>query len=201
MMNFEIGFWVVFSIVFGILSCVIWLCVEKMRSDHYMKISSVGLGFLVQQYLTKCFQKVCVLLLRFQKPGIKIRLTAEDISEFQGRLVEEYRPLFTKAILQFVRGKEVAEQMLQSVNEPDFNKLDLFVMPDALVENNSYYSQLLLLSSEKTLESPVEKPNEDAKKYLDKLAVEFISITNAKNKNLEENTDDANANANAKVVV
>jgi hypothetical protein len=179
-MNFEIGFWVVFSLVFGVLSCLIWLGIEKTRSDRYMQISSVGLGFLVQQYLTKCFQKVCVLLLRFQKPGIKIRLSADDITEFQKRFVDQYRSLFTSAILQFARGKEVAEQMLKSVNERDFNNLDLFVMPDTLVEKNQYYSQLLLFSSEKMLETPVEKSNEESKKYLDKLVIEFISLTNAK---------------------
>lgn len=180
-MNFEIGFWVVFSIVFGILSCVIWLCVEKTRSDRYMQISSVGLGLLVQQYLIKCFQKVCVLLLRFQKPVIKIQLNAEDISEFQRRFVEEYRPLFTTAILRFARGKDIAEQMLKTVNEGDFNKLDLFVMPDALVDKNSYYSRMLLLSSEKMLESPVEKNNEESKRYLDKLVIAAMEKNNQHN--------------------
>jgi hypothetical protein len=146
-----------------------------------MQISSVGLGFLVQQYLTKCFQKVCVLLLRFEKPGIKILLSAEDITEFQKQFVDQYRSVFTTAILQFARGKEVAEHMLKNVNERDFNKLDLFVMPDTLIENNQYYSQLLLFSSEKTLETPVEKSNEESKKYLDKLVIEFIADTHAKN--------------------
>jgi hypothetical protein len=166
-MNFEIGFWVIFGIIFTILAFFIWLCVRKTKDDRIMQVSSIGLGYLIHQYLVKSFQKVCLMLIKSNQNSDKISI--DTISIQQTKFVNLYKPIFTKELLKFIRGQEVLTSILVNISNTKFQDLDLFLFPDILISKNEYYNTMLFLASEKTMHSPLRKSNEDAKKYLDEL--------------------------------
>jgi len=171
MFNYQTGFWIVFGFILAILSIFIWLCVRKNQDDRIMQISSIGLGYLVNHYLNKSFQKVCVLLLRSDEHVIlSPKIKSENIMEQQDKFIQKYRESLTKALLKFVRGQEIVEKVSLTVSKTRFEELDLFVFPDTLIDKNEYYRNILLLASEKTLAKPINKSNQESKEYIDVLA-------------------------------
>lgn len=164
-MNFEIGFWVTFCIIFTILAFFIWICVLKFKAERIMNISSVGLGYLIQQYLTKSFQKVSLLLIQSNKTTDKISI--DTISQQQTKFIEFYKPIFTKEILKFSRGNKIITSILDNVNKT--HDLDLFAFPDIIISKNEYYNTMLFLASNKTMQNPLSMSNQAAKEYLDSL--------------------------------
>jgi hypothetical protein len=168
-MGYQIAFWVVFSLILSILSIFIWLCIQKNKDDRIMEISSIGLQYLIKNYLIKCFQKVCVLLIKSKNQIISQKLKSEDITDQQDKFIKMFvNPLSIK-IINFTRGQEIVKNINNNVSQYQFEKLDLFIFPDQLIIDNDYYKYLLLYTSEKTLIHPLEKTNQDAKIYLAQL--------------------------------
>lgn len=177
-MNFQIGFWIIFGIIITIMTFFIWLCIQKNQDDHIMQISKIGLSYLLNQYLIKSFQKVCILLLLHsnKKPIIK-NLNQEEISSQQIKFLELYKDSLTKSILKFARGKEVVSSIFQTINQKEFKDMDIFILPDVIISKNDYYKSILELSSKKTLEKALIMTNDDSKKYIDDLIKKSINIS------------------------
>jgi len=168
-MGYQIAFWVVFAVILTILSVFIWLCVQKKRDDRILELSSIGLQFLLKNYLLKCFQKVCVLLIKSNNQIISIKLKSEDVSDQQDKFLKMYIDILTRKLLSFARGIDVIRKINDNVGLNQFSDLDLFLFPDQIILDNDYYKNLLYYASEKTLINPIEKTNQESKSYMHEL--------------------------------
>lgn len=169
-MGYQIAFWVVFAIILTIISIVVWLCVQKKKDEHILKLSAIGLQFLLQSYLKKCFQKVCVLLIKSDNQIISKKLTSEDVSDQQEKFSKMYIDIFTPKLITFARGIDIIKNINDNVGLNQYTDLDLFLFPDQIIHDNDYYKNLLFYASEKTLIHPISKSNQESKSYIFQLA-------------------------------
>lgn len=172
MFGYFIGFWTVFSITLIILSIFIWLCLRKSTDNRILQISFIGLEYLMTQYLYKCFQQICFLLIK-NGPNDILKINKITVNEQQDKFVNQYNQLLTIKLLKFARGQEIVKGMYDCLKKNDYTQIDLFIFPDTILINLDYYKNILYLSS---FSRKIQKSDQDAKNYIKDLIKYDIKI-------------------------
>jgi len=170
MSAYVIGFWTIFSFIWIILSIFIWLCVRKSKDDRIMQISSIGLEYLISQYLLKCFQKVSYLLVKNRRENL-LKMTTDSLSHQQNIFVQNYKQVLTTRLLKFVRGQDIVKTMYESIKMNNISAIHIFIFPDTILEKIDYYKNMLLLASF----DKISISDQEAKNFLkDLVSIELL---------------------------
>lgn len=164
---YEIAFWCTVSILLSLMSFFIWLCVQKTRDDRIMKISKIGLEYLISNYLSKCFQKLCILLLNNEK--LQNKINKQNLLEHQTQFIHDFSKPFVKSILNYARGYEISEEISKNISLFTFEEINLFLFPDILVQNNDYYKELLGKTTRCIYQKSIDLDNQSSKEYIEKI--------------------------------
>lgn len=158
MIGYFIGFWTTFSFIIVILSIFIWLCIRKSTDNRILEISSIGLEYMINQYLTKCFQKLSYLLIAFNMENSKVSFN--QLLKSQSKFINMYNSILRKKLLYFVRGQEIVKNINDNIKKNNYKEIDLFIFPDTILLNINYYKNLLNFAS---LNLNIEKSDEESK--------------------------------------
>lgn len=145
-----------FILIIFIVLIFIWICIDSNYNNKIQEISWYGYHYLIQTYLVKSFQKVTFLLKDIDEKSMN------QFQQNQIDFVHKYTTIFCNKLLSFVRGSEICKQLHDHLYLTSFEKIDIFLIPDSLVNSNEYYKNLLYYASSKK----IEKTNDEAKIYL-----------------------------------
>jgi hypothetical protein len=167
-----IPFWTVFSVGIAIIGLLIWLSVVKSRDNQRIEVGTVGVRWMMEQYLDRILQKTVFHMIRYErltaKKGMDIRLSIA-----REKFIEDHTPSLTVYLVQFPRGKQVLQDLYRQLSEAssEFEKINLFLLPDVIVNysGNCLYSDLLVHSAKVVANDSAlfeAYSNDDSKHYL-----------------------------------
>lgn len=169
-MNYKIPFWSVFSVILATLSVLIWLSVLKSTDNKMIQTGALGIRFVVEQYLRLSLLRGVIAILRNDRSKVKKEVDIR-LSVHQEKWITHCSPVLTRHILSFVRGTEVMMEMIQEIRNPSVKGINLFVLPDVLLQRSgiNYYHDILMLASKIAFNENAlyaEYSNDESKDYL-----------------------------------
>lgn len=169
MIGYFIGFWTTFSFIIVILSIFIWLCIRKSTDNRILEISTIGLDYMINQYLIKCFQKLSYLLIALNNQNSKISFN--QLLKLQNKFVKMYNLKLSKKLLYFVRGQDIVKNINDNIKKNNYKEIDLLIFPDTILLNMDYYKNLLNLSS---LNLNINKSDDESKIFIQNILKKSI---------------------------
>jgi hypothetical protein len=130
-------------------------------------MSQIGLQYLVSNYLSKSFQKVCLIILTREKDRILGKIVPEEVFQNQKLFIEKFASEITTFLLKFARGQDIIQTLNDNLCQARYEDMNLFLLPDVFLVKNEYYKIILEMASEKLIEKKIIKSNQGAKEYLD----------------------------------
>jgi hypothetical protein len=129
-----------------------------------LKLSSIGIDYLVINYIKKSYQKVSLILLKNNSNTKNIN--QNDIKLNENKLIQKVKKSLIYKLVKFNRCHQILSLINNNLNNKDYNKINLFLFPDILIKDNNYYHYLLFYSSQICFENTLNFNNEEAKLYL-----------------------------------
>lgn len=144
--NYIIPFWTVLSLILVVMSILIWMAVDKSQSNTSISTGTIGVEYLLHQYLARCVDKTCSMLLEYNgyqaKKGMDIRRTMT-----RDTWVQETASLLAKPVIHFPRGVFIMNEIANDMKNP--LSPNIFLLPDVLIVSTriEFYRDLLTQAS------------------------------------------------------
>jgi len=155
-----------------ILLCIVFLfsCFiifsHQVHLRKHNQVNLIGTDYLIQQYIKKSFQKVSLHLLK-QSKSKKNEISTKEIQQYEQALIQQTKTSIVRHLTRFVRAQEILQSIRDHLNQnTDFRQLDLFLLPDKIIQENQYYHHLVYTASCVFSDAPLEMDNEASKLFL-----------------------------------
>lgn len=137
------------------------------KQSNNKKINSIGIDYLIHQYLKKSFQKVSLSLLK-QKIS-KTNVLSNEILEYENAFFNQVKSSIIQKLIYFNRCHEILSKINENLTTSNYESFNLFLLPDVIIKDNLYYHHLLFFTSSIFSNDIIDLNNEDSKLYLSQL--------------------------------